>query len=432
MLRIFKNLIETFTKNFLTFMKKNSNAYLHIDMDSFFATVEQQANPFLRGRPIGVIGNPHGRKANRSVIAAASKEAKKLGVKSGMPPHKAKILCPSLVLVPADGKKYNYIHQRLVQILKRFSSEVRVLSIDEAVMKLEQEDAYLHAEKISYQLKKLIRVEIGETITCSIGVAPNITLAKIASEQRKPDGLMVVPPGKVKKFVNGLRLEDFPGIGPKTISKLNKMGIATVKKLAHTPLAQLLDAFGVMGESLKRLAQGQESRWYLTTSAYTLKEPGSEQGITKSIGHSHTTERNIHTRKELEQLLLYLAEKVGWRLRQAERQAGVIRVCLRWSDFTQFSKQKKLGYHTDDTYQIFLIGRSLLREYPLHKGVRLLGVTVAELRLKNTQTTLFNTKRRRAYLKAQDQINKEYGKRTIVRLGVLSKNSASSFGLFAS
>ena len=192
---------------------------LHIDMNSYFATVEQQANPLLRGKPIAVSGRPN----IQSVVATASYEAKKYGVKSGMNTWEAKKLCPFLIFIPGDPNKYIDITGRLIKIFKSYTPLVEIFSIDEVFLDLSH--ASSRAQEIALEIKVRIRREIGDKMTCSIGVASNKFLAKLASEKKKPDGLTIVTPETLDEILLSSKLDDFCGIGRRILARLSDIRI---------------------------------------------------------------------------------------------------------------------------------------------------------------------------------------------------------------
>ena len=215
---------------------------IHLDQNAFFASVEQQANPELRGKPIAVIGS-HG----RTVITTASYEARKFGVKTGMAKWEALKACPQLIFVVGDNKKYTYTSSRIVQMMRNYTPLVEVFSIDEAWLDITHSlKLFGSAERIAYLLKARIKESFG--ITCSIGIAPNKLLAKLASDMKKPDGLTIIPPQNVKQILESIPVNDLCGIGKRMDRHLALLNIRTCGQLGRYDEAILTRKFGVMGK----------------------------------------------------------------------------------------------------------------------------------------------------------------------------------------
>ena len=280
--------------------------YLHIDLNCFFASVEQQANPFLRGKPIGIVADPTGRYVRRGVLATASYQAKAKGVKSGMPAFQAKQLCPEIILIGGDGDKYEYISNCFNNIVRRYSDDVTQFSIDEAYMEVDSVRHLLGSPTtIAHNIKQAMREELGTCITCSIGIGPNRILAKLASDLQKPDGLVEITHENKFEVLRSVPLDALAGIGPKTRAHLEALGIVDFDDLYKADDLFLKNAFGVWGINLKRVAQGHESGFF----RYTHNQQ-------KSIGHSRTVNANMETLEQLKPLLKRLSSKVGQRARK--------------------------------------------------------------------------------------------------------------------
>ena len=223
---------------------------IHIDINAFFASVEQVCNPSLREKPIAVIGS-----SERTVVTTCSYEARAYGVKTGMTKYEAKKLCPAIILVAGDNRKYTYTSSRIIKILREFTPDVEVFSIDESFLDVTGSIALFNGEKeIAALLKKRIKDELG--LLCSIGIAPNKLLAKIASDIKKPDGLVIVKKDGVNNFIKSLPVSDICGIGGKLTSHLNLMGIKTCADLGKYPVEILKNKFGIVGERLHDMALG--------------------------------------------------------------------------------------------------------------------------------------------------------------------------------
>lgn len=370
---------------------------MHIDMNSFFATVEQQANPLLRGKPIAVSGRPH----INSVVAAASIEAKKFGVKSGMGTWEAKKICPNLIFIPGDPAKYVATTGKLLKIFKSYSPTVEVFSIDEVFLELPEGSTLDRVApcQIALEVKRRIREEIGEHVACSIGIAANKFLAKLASEKKKPDGLTVVTKDNLDEILLSSKLDDFCGIGRKILKHLNGMGVYTVSSLRAIPEEFLIAAFGVKGKELKNMAWGVDN---------SVVVPDYTQPETKSFSHSLTLPQETDNREYIESVLLYLAEKVARRMR-ADNFCGRVVHCN--------GVQRALTHHIDDGLEIFQISKHLLPDSP----VRAIYVGVGQLQKKNSGTLSLLPERQREekIISALDQTNNHFGENTVFRAAVL-------------
>lgn len=394
----------------------------HVDMDSFFASCEQQANSKLRGVPIAVSGDPK----SRTVVAAASKEAKKFGVKSAMTIGEARSLCPQIQFVLGDPDKYVEVSRRVIAILESFTPDVEVTSIDEAFLDVTGWCDTAGAIHTAQEIKRQIREEVGEWITCSIGIAPNKRLAKLASEFRKPDGLVFVytddPPLEAvaaaevvvptirfisrSELLSQLQLRDLCGIGARIEVRLNAMGITTVGALAAAPLDLLIEEFGSYGYELHDMAIGHDA-----------SPVDAEDAEPKSMGHSTTLPRDLKTLDEIRPVVEELSEKVASRLRHHGYRGSMIHVVLRFRDFTNRSEQTTIADATDDGLRISREVMRILGGWTLRLHVRLVGVSVGKLiRSTLTQASLFPRDQRwRAATGALDAANDRYGEWTVLR-----------------
>lgn len=362
-------------------------------MDAFFASVEQQTNPELRGKPVAVIGS-----GARTVITTRSYEARKYGVKTGMNIYEAKKICPHLIFVKGDNEKYTYTCRELQKIYLRFTPDVEVYSIDEAFLDVTTtHHLFGGPEAIGYSVKKEVQGQFG--ITCTVGIAPNILLAKLASDIAKPDGMMWIRPEKVKSVLENLPLKELWGIGSRLTEKLEAMGIRTCGELGRTPASLLRNRFGITGEHLKAMGMGLCSR-----PLYVQEQDP------KSIGHSMTFPEDLHQRKEMEAEILKLSGMVGRRARKYGFIGKKVSLTVRYPDFKTFTKQTTLYDFTNHTHEIYKSAVSLLNTFRLNNGVRLLGVSLLNLIRDNNQMTLFEDRRKdKALLQAVDAVNDKYG-----------------------
>lgn len=372
---------------------------LHVDMDAFFAAVEQQCNPRLQGKPVAVIGSNR-----RTVITTASYEARRFGIKTGMTLSEAKKLCPQLIMVTGNNKKYTDISTQLISIYKNYTPLVEVFSVDEAFLDITGSlKLFGGEEKIALLLKEEIREKLG--LTCSIGIAPNKLLAKLASDQQKPDGLMILKPEEVPSLLAKLPVKELCGIGPSLEKSLAAMGIKTCGELGSTDPVLLKKKFGVMGEKLYLMGMGIDDSPVV---------PLEEEKEIKSVGHSMTLEEDTWDKNLLSLHILKLSEMVGRRLRSYGYQGRTVTLTLRYADFTTFSRQETLSayiFHTPDIYKVAL---QILSSIPLAQKVRLLGVSISNLNKKFLQLCLFERERKKALVTpVMDKINEKYGEFTL-------------------
>jgi len=339
---------------------------VHVDMDAFFASVEQLLHPEWRGKPVIVGADPHGGKG-RGVVSAASYEARRYGVHSAMPISRAFRLCPQGIFVPPHGHVYQEYSQKIFAILETFSPLIEPLSIDEAFLDM---TGCLHlfgnVEKMGREIKSRIKTETG--LTASVGIAPGKSVAKIASDFNKPDGLTIVPPESVQEFLDALPVTKLWGVGEKTFEHLKKLGIHTVRQLRQFPLDVLEQKFGKMGEYIYRMARGEDER-----------EVVREDEV-KSVSNEITYETDQTDFEVIKNTVFRLAEKVGGRLRRAGIRGRTVHLKIRFQDFKTYTRSHTLTQPTHLTEEIFQTAQLLLSEFaPLPAPVRLLGVGVSNL-----------------------------------------------------
>ncbi len=381
---------------------------LHLDMDSYFASVEQQANPHLRGKPIVVSGRPD----IHSVVAAASREAKRYGIRSGMTTWEAQRLCPSVVFVPGDPDKYETVTRRFVEILIRYTPDVEVFSIDEVFLDVTQE-APRHGGPLALarRIQEDFRAELGRWITCSAGIAPNKMLAKLAAEGAKPGGIAWILPEEVPAVLAETPVEAVAGIGPRITKRLERMGIRTLADLGRYPPARLRHALGVYGTVLSLWGQGLDPTPLL---------PYWQEEEVKSVGHSHAIPRALRHPDGARSVLLYLCDRTATRLRAKGLVGRVVHYGLRDGAMRCRGAQRALGVPTDDEDVIFQTALDLIEDqggFP--EETTLVGVRVSGLQPKaETPRPLFAGDARRERLaQAVDQIRHRYGE------GVLGRGS---------
>lgn len=376
-----------------------SKIILHIDFNSFFASVEQQANPFLRGKPIAVAGK--GGRLDRTVITTASSEAKKRGVKTAMSSLEARRICPELIIIPGDPHKYSEITHRFLNILHRYADAVEQFSTDEAFADLSYAAGdYFGATMIAQRIRSDVKRECGAYCTASLGIAPNKLVAKLACESIKPSGLTVVRPQDVENFVASQELEAICGIGPRIERRLNAMGVSSVRALRQIPLHDLLDEFKSYGYFLYFAARGIGD-----------DEVSDEKDPPKSVGHSYTFPHDLLTDDEIKKNLLALCDKVAWRMRRDGFIANHLSVYARYGDFGSVGTGKQYREPMEDGLDLYKNAWALLdRMRDPHQGIRLLGVSASGLIHTNMPKALFPKQEKiHQVLKALDKIQDRYG-----------------------
>ena len=369
---------------------------LHIDMNAFFASVEQQANPDLQGKPVAVVGSGH-----RTVITTASYEARSFGVKTGMAIWEGRRTCPDLIIIVGDNKKYTQASRQIIGMMRQYTPLVEVFSIDEAFLDVTHSHALFGtAETIAHQLKAQIRNKLG--LTCSVGIAPNKLLAKLASDMQKPDGLTVIAQDRITAVLESVTIGDLCGIGKKLERRLNLLGIKNCGQLGRFPEDLLKKKFGIIGPRLRQMGQGIDDSPVMATE-------GDEQ--VKSIGHSMTLRKDIDTRQEILRYLLQLAEMVGRRARRYSVTGRTVSIYIRFADFfTNIQKQTTLVSYTNQSGAIYKTAVRLLDSIEISQPVRLLGICLSSLEYQEQQPSLFAEERKKEQLtRAMDEVNDRFG-----------------------
>lgn len=369
---------------------------LHIDMDAFFASVEQQANPGLMGKPIAVTGA-----GQRAVVTTSSYEARAFGVKTGMAVWEAKRCCPHLIIVTGNNRSYTRVSREIMGMMQDYTPEVEVFSIDEAFMDVTRSlSIFGTGENIARRLKARIRESLG--ITCSVGIAPNKLLAKLASDMHKPDGLTIIDPSDVPALMEHLPIGVLCGVGRKVQRHLNLMGIYTCSELGRCDEVRLTTRFGVVGTHLKRMGLGQDDAPVI---------PCGEEDEVKTVSHSMTLERDIEARDDILRFLLQLSDMVGSRARRYGVAGKTVGLYVRYADFfTSFGRQTTLPGYISLSGDIYRAALSILDSVELEQPVRLLGVRLSNLKHQSEQLQLFEDERKReAAARAVDDLNQRFG-----------------------
>jgi DNA polymerase IV len=337
-------------------------AILHVDMDAFYASVEQRDRPELRGRPVIVGADPRG----RGVVAAASYEARRFGVHSAMPISRAYRLCPNGVYLPVDMAKYAAVSARIMQLLGSFTPLVEPLSLDEAFLDVTASRALFGpAVEIARAIRTRIRDELD--LTASAGVAPNKFLAKIASDLKKPDGLVEVRPGEEAAFLRDLPIARLWGVGPAAEAELTRLGVRTIGQLARMPRQSLVARLGASGAHLLDLAHGRDER---------PVEPWDDP---KSVGAEETFGRDTDDLARLRATLLRQADGVASELRDRGLRGRTVTLKLRFADFRTLTRRDTTEGPTADGSEIFRRAWAAFGRVPRSQPIRLIGVSVSGL-----------------------------------------------------
>lgn len=437
---------------------------VHVDFNSYFATIEQQANPRLRGKPVGITG---GDRMERTVLSTASIEAKRLGVKTGMQLWEAKKVCPQIIIISGDADKYLECSKRFWNILKDYSPFVEIFSIDEAFLKIlspvipnflchsraggnpnsrtnnwipeqvRDDNEVRSAMAIALEIKQRIRSEIGEWVTCSIGISYNKLMAKLASDQQKPDGLVVIQnQEETIELLDKVALDDICGIGPRIKKRLFNLGITDFKRLRQVPKELLLASFKSYGEVLYNMARGVD---------YSSIVPFYDREEVKSIAHRHTIFHDTSDPTEIKQILLKICEMIAIRLRTKKLVGKTVHCWYRSafpshppgvghsppdhleSVFAGDGKQFTLGKYTSDGLEIFEAAWQLFHEIWYSEKIRMVGASISNLKPVNPHNLswLPDEKRKDLITKALDKVNNKHGDFTL-RRGTLLKSTPMS------
>jgi DNA polymerase-4 len=335
---------------------------IHVDMDAFFASVEQRDNPELRGKPVAVGGA-----SGRGVVAAASYEARKFGVRSAMPSMTAKRLCPDLIFVKSRFDAYREASQTIRAIFKHHTPHVEPLSLDEAYLDVTED---LLGIGSATRIAELIRQEIRAKtkLTASAGVSYNKFLAKLASDQNKPDGMCIIRPGHGADFVAGLPVRRFHGVGPKGAEKMARLGIETGAELAGQSIDFLREHFGSQADYLYRAARGIDLR------------PVRAHRVRKSLGGERTFSEDISAGATLRETLDNIVEIVWDRIEKAEARGRTVTLKMKYNDFRTITRARSVDHWVSDKAEFAELGHGLLEEaLPLELPIRLMGLTLSKL-----------------------------------------------------
>nr|WP_312856814.1 DNA polymerase IV [Arthrobacter mobilis] len=378
---------------------------MHVDMDAFFVSVELLQRPDLRGRCV-IVGSASG----RSVVLSASYEARRYGVRSAMPMARALRLCPQAVVIEPSQAKYREVSARVMQIFRDVTPQVEQLSVDEAFLDISGSRRRLGPPlQIGELIRRTIRDELG--ITATVGIAASKFVAKIASTQAKPDGLLLVPEDDTVRFLHALPVGALWGVGEKTREILARLGIRTIADLAHTPPPVLHKLLGAAGDQVHQLAWGIDGR------QVTPERAG------KSIGAEETFEDDVDGTDQLRRELLRLAHRTAARLRGSGQQCRTVALKLRYADFTTINRSRRLPEPADSARELYAAAVHLLEALgPRPQPVRLVGLRAEQLEPSGGGRQLSfdgSEDHWRSAEQALDQVNRKFGGAQVVPAALL-------------
>jgi len=374
-----------------------SRQILHVDMDAFFVSIEESLNPTLRGKSVVVGGNPDG----RGVVSAASYEARKFGIHSGMALSQAKKLCPEAIFLEGDYERYGIVSRKLFKILSRYTPDIEMVSIDEGYLDLTgfqrlYGNVFGAAQRIKEEIKRRLR------LNASIGIGANKLIAKVASDCAKPNGILMVLPGYERAFLAPLSIDRLPGVGKSIREKLISYGVRTIGMLAKVEKDLMVRTFGKWGLLLHENASGIDS-----------SPVGGRYSGPKSISRETTFEEDTIDRRLIFSTLFWLVERIAKSLREEKLQTRTITLKLRYSDFSTVTRSMTLQEGTDLDKRIYRYVEELFRKAYTRRGrVRLLGVCLSNFCSPAWQENFLdenNTDKLKSFYKSVDEIRDKYG-----------------------
>lgn len=398
---------------------KNGRVILHVDMNSFYASVEMAYDPNLKGKPLAIAGNVEER---RGIIVTCSYEARKFGVKTTMPLWEAKKLCPQLVVMKPNFERYRAASLAMFEILRQYTELVEPVSIDEGYMDITESFSLGSPIQIAESIQKRILEQLD--LPCSIGIAPNKFLAKTASDMKKPLGITILRKRDIPTALWSLNTNEMHGVGNKTAEKLKTIGIYTIGELAKGNEIQLKSLLGINGIRIKERANGIDSR------------PVDPESVSefKSVGNSTTLPRDISNQQELFQVLEGLAETVSTRLRRKNVMASALAITIRYKDRKTITKSMKLLNPINHKEDISTFAKQLFIKAWNGDPVRLLGITGNDLVEQDhayKQLDLFSYEKeakKEPLLKTLSSLREKYGKNIIERAGSQTNEQTKNIG----
>jgi DNA polymerase-4 len=379
---------------------------VHVDMDAFYAAVEQLDNPACKGKPV-IVGADPKEGMGRGVVAACSYEARKLGIRSALPISRAWKLCPQGVFVRPRMKRYVEVSHQVMDVFRRYTDLVEPLSIDEAFLDITGSVALLgKPEDIARSIKDDVRTVT--SLTASVGLAPNKFLAKIASDLRKPDAFVIVREGEIEAFLRDLPISRLWGVGPKTEQRLHEMGFRTIGQVAMATRESLVRSLGSLGEHLYQLSRGHDER------------PVVPNWDPKSVSSETTFDEDTSDRELLVRTILDLSDHVAERLRKDNYRTRRVTLKLRYSSFSTHTKQHSLDKLIQTGEEIATVARDLFRQFSLKQKIRLIGVSAGDLQRDGKepqQLGLFSDPRNvnEKLSRTVDEIREKFGKDVLRR-----------------
>ncbi|WP_404821766.1 DNA polymerase IV [Oceanobacillus halotolerans] len=348
--------------------KRKGRIIFHVDMNAFYASVEMAYNPELKGKPLAIAGNPEERKG---IIVTSSYEARAKGVKTTMPLWQARKLCPELVVMRPNFERYRTASTEIFKLLAEITPYVQPVSIDEGYMDITEYDRSLGSPlEIAQQLQNAIKTKLD--LSCSIGIAPNKFLAKMASDMKKPFGITVLRKREIGAKLWPLPIEEMYGVGSKTAEKLKKFNINTIGDLAKTDVYQLKQVLGINGERLQNRANGIDPSPVDPDAVHEFKSIGNSQ----TFAHDTTDEREIH------HLMEKLADNVERRMKRKQAVGRSVQLMIRYSDRKTITRSKKVPYYLDTRKDILQIVHELWQKHWSQDPIRLIGITVQDVEEK--------------------------------------------------
>jgi len=380
-------------------MSENIATILHVDMDAFYASVEERDDPKLKGKAV-VVGM-----GKRGVVSAANYEARKVGIRAAMPIYKAKALAPYAVFIAPNMARYTEVSEQVMAIFRDVTPYVEPISLDEAFLDVTGARRLLGSgQEIADQIRKRVEKDLG--ITCSVGIAHNKFIAKIASGHCKPNGVLEVDPEKMLEFLHPLAANEIWGVGPKTNEQLEKMGLFTIADIANTPRSTLIRVLGqASGSSLYELAWGRDYRDVIT------------EHIEKSISASQTFDVDLYQQEEILKEFLRLTEKSADRMRGKGLATNTISIKVRFTDFKTISRSKTLDLPTTGTQEIFEVAKALYLGLNLDRVlIRLVGVSLDSLVENDDVTQMVLGERTSSWQQADraiDRVKAKFGRSSL-------------------
>ena len=389
---------------------------LHLDMDAFFAAIEQLDHPGLRGKPVVVGADPKSG-SGRGVVSTCSYEARTFGIRSAMPISKAYRLCPDAVFLPPRGARYVEMSRQIIHLLGDFSPDIEQISIDEAFLDISSTSRLFGSVlDLAKKLKKRIRDETG--LTASVGVAPTKFVAKIASDLEKPDGLVMVPEGRVKSFLAPLDISRLWGVGPKTLPRLHAMDIRTIGDLASKPREALGERLGAAGAHFWNLANGLDPR------------PVEAESGAKSMSKETTFDSDIGDPELMANTLLFLCQELCREMRVKGFRGRTINLKIRLDDFSTFTRSRTFDRCIDRSDLLYRKIQEMFDHFPRGgRKVRLLGVGLSHLERGAGQLELFDSAEESSHRldRVIDEVRERFGEQSITRASLLARRHDSKW-----